>query len=117
MSERSAFLTIQEISNRLNIPKPTLRYWEKELDGIIVPIRTPGGQRRYSSEHISVIEEINNLRKEGMSIRDIKNKLGNACEENRVNLTVSPIDSLANQVSEIVKQEIKRFLETEFSNS
>ena len=30
--------------------KPTLRLWEKELDGIIVFHRTRGGQRRYALE-------------------------------------------------------------------
>jgi len=36
--------SIQEVSTFLNVPKPTLRFWEKELDGILVPSRTRGGQ-------------------------------------------------------------------------
>ena len=117
MSDRRHFFTIQEISNRLDIPKPTLRFWEKELDGIIAPIRTPGGQRRYNARHISVIQEIHNLRKDGMSINDIKIKLSPGREEKSAYSVPSPIDSLAEQVSELVKKEIKRFFETEFSNS
>ena len=40
-------LSIAEISNKLKIPKHTLRFWEKEFHGMIVPLRTQGGQRRY----------------------------------------------------------------------
>lgn len=50
--------TIQQLSAKLNVPKPTLRFWEKEFEGILLPLRTNGGQRRCTSEHVSVIEEI-----------------------------------------------------------
>ena len=36
----------------------TLRFWEKELGEIIIPLRTPGGQRRYKETHISILEQI-----------------------------------------------------------
>ena len=66
METQEQLLTIQQLSLRLNIPKPTLRFWEKELDGIIVPLRTRGGQRRYSVQHILIIEEVTNLKKRGI---------------------------------------------------
>ena len=62
MQEKN-LLTIKQVSRRLNIPKPTLRFWEKELDGIIVPLRNNGGQRHYTPENIAIIEEIKKLRK------------------------------------------------------
>jgi DNA-binding transcriptional MerR regulator len=117
MSKTEHPITIQELSDRLNIPKPTLRFWEKSLDGIIDPIRTPGGQRRYKVQHISIIAKVNSLRKEGMSISDIKTKLSHAVDDLDPGFNSNPIDSLADQVSQLVKQEIKRFFETEFSNS
>ncbi len=39
-------LTIKEVSELTSIPTHTLRFWEKEFDSILVPLRTPGGQRR-----------------------------------------------------------------------
>jgi DNA-binding transcriptional MerR regulator len=108
---------IQQISRKLDIPKSTLRFWEKELEGFILPVRTSGGQRRYTMEHLSIIIEISRMRKQGMSISEIKQKLSYGCEEKKNHFVTSPIDLLADQVSELVKKEIKRFFETEFSNS
>ncbi|WP_369707420.1 MerR family transcriptional regulator [Desulfosarcina sp. BuS5] len=34
---------MQQVSTKLNILKPTLRFWEKEFNGILVPLRTNGG--------------------------------------------------------------------------
>ena len=74
--QENNLLSIQEVSNMLKLPKPTLRFWEKELDGIFMPFRTRGGQRRYNLETISVIEEIKRLRERGMSLSEINRKLG-----------------------------------------
>ena len=69
-------ITIQQVSQKLDVPKPTLRFWEREFEGILVPLRTNGGQRRYAPEHISVIEEIKMLKKAGLSLSEIKRRLG-----------------------------------------
>ena len=58
MNQNEQLHTIQQLSTKLNIPKPTLRFWEKEFEGILVPLRTKGGQRRYAPGHVSLIEEI-----------------------------------------------------------
>ena len=50
-------LTIQEVSDRAGISKHTLRFWERELNGVIVPLRTKGGQRRYTLETLSRLLE------------------------------------------------------------
>lgn len=104
-------LSIQEVSDLLKIPKPTLRFWEKELDGIIVPLRTQGGQRRYTAENISVVEEIKELRKRGMSLAEIKRKLSNSGKVKGDHSNSDRIDLLANRVAEVVRAEVHRFLE------
>ena len=116
-SKYQQIYTIQQISRKLDIPKSTLRFWEKELEGFILPVRTPGRQRRYTMEHLSIIIEISRMRKQGMSISEIKQKLSYGCEEKKNYFVTSPIDLLADQVSELVKKEIKRFFEIKFSNS
>ena len=77
--------------------QPTLRFWEKELDGILAPLRTHEGQRRYTVENIAVIEEIKKLKKKGMSLPEIKRKLGKgqmseagsqACPPSRATLNI-----------------------------
>ena len=109
-------LTIQQASQRLKVTKHTLRFWEKELDGLIVPLRTQGAQRRYTSEHLFLIEEIKRLKRKGLSLVDIKNKLNNNYNAEGSNSNSQRIDLLANQVAEIVKSAIYSFLEEENSD-
>jgi hypothetical protein len=37
---KNRLLSIQEVSALLKVPKPTLRFWEKEFEGILAPLRT-----------------------------------------------------------------------------
>ena len=105
--------TIQQASQRLKVTKHTLRFWEKELNGVLSPLRTQGGQRRYTSEHLYLIEEIKRLKRKGFSLVDIKIKLNNTYNAEQDNSNSNKIDFLANQVAEIVKTAIYKFLETE----
>ena len=77
MNQKEQVHSIQQLSIKLNIPKPTLRFWEKEFEGILLPLRTNGGQRRYTSEHVSVIGEIKMLKKAGLSLAKIKTRMKN----------------------------------------
>jgi len=110
MNHLAQHFTIQQISRKLNIPKPTLRFWEKELDGIIVPLRTPGGQRRYTPEHLGLIQKIQRMRKQGLRLSEIKTKLNNFKPE--MKLPTNPVDFevLVERVTEVVKTEICRML-------
>ena len=103
--------SIQEVSDLLKVPKPTLRFWEKELNGILAPLRTKGGQRRYDVEQISVIQEIKKLRNKGMSLPEIKRKLSNSNKGDNSNS--NRVDLLAARVAEVVKAEVNRFFEGE----
>ena len=111
--QENNLLTINQVSDLLKIPKPTLRFWEKDLDGIIVPLRTNGGQRRYAAENISTIEQIKQLRRHGISLAEIKRKLSDSNNAKVCNSNSNDLDLLAERVAEIVKAEIHRFLESE----
>ena len=104
-------LTIQEVSKRVNVAKPTLRFWEKELPGVIVPLRTRGGQRRYTREHILVIEEIKKLKQDGLNLLEIKRELADGTENSGDFPKAETIDILANQIAQMVKAKICRFLQ------
>lgn len=114
MDPQEQIFTIQQLSLKLKIPKPTLRFWEKELDGILVPLRTHGGQRRYTSRHISIIKEIKNLRSKGKSLVEIKRKLSNSRKVQDNNSDSNRIDLLADRVAEVVKAEVYGFFEREY---
>ena len=117
MSQNEKFHSIQHVSTKLKIPKPTLRYWEKEFDGILLPDRTNGGQRRYSPEHVSTIKEIKKLKKAGLSLTEIKNKLSGelTLETGELRLgdgSTVGIDILVERVTEVVKVEVLKVLRT-----
>ena len=109
--------TIQQISQKLDVPKPTLRFWEKEFEGILVPLRTNGGQRRYAPEHVSVIEEIKMLKKAGLSLVEIKRNMERERMSEAGNLKswderTDRIDLLAEKVAQVVKMEVLKFFES-----
>ena len=106
--------SIAEISKKLKIPKHTLRFWEKEFIGTIVPLRTQGGQRRYTAEHVAVIEMIKKLRDRGLGLSQIKRELTNGAKEGQG--STNKIDLLATRVAEAVKTEVYNFLIVEERN-
>jgi DNA-binding transcriptional MerR regulator len=72
--------SIGQVHAITGIPKPTLRFWEKEFASYLSPHRTPGNQRRYDEGTISKIERINKLvHKEGFTLEGARKKL--AAEE------------------------------------
>ena len=116
MNQKEQLYSIQQLSTKLNIPKPTLRFWEKEFEGILLPLRTNGGQRRYISEHVSIIEEIKMLKRAGLSLIEIKRKLGKgqmseAGSQRSGDERTDGIDLLAERVAEVVRSEVLRFFE------
>jgi len=115
MNGERNLLSIEAVSRKLRIPKHTLRFWEKEFEGMLVPSRTQGGQRRYAPENISMIEEIHRLRRIGMALPEVKKKI---MMNNKTNLDDSSrIDLLANRVAEAVKVEVYQFFGKESQGS
>jgi len=115
MNQNENLHSIQQVSEELNIPKPTLRFWEKEFEGMLQPLRTSGGQRRYTSEHIAIVEKINALKKTGLSLAEIKRRLGRglSLESGGQRLKGDPIvavDILVERVTEAVKAELLKYL-------
>ena len=117
MDQNEKLHSIQQVSTKLNIPRPTLRFWEKEFEGILQPLRTDGGQRRYTCEHIAIIEKIDAFKKAGLSLAEIKMKF---CQEQKEESgkhqldyeSTFGIDILVERVTEAVKAEILKFLRT-----
>ena len=105
-------LTIQEVSERSGISKHTLRFWERELDGVIIPLRTKGGQRRYTLQHLFIIEEIKRLKNKGLSLMDISAALNHRFNSQENNSGNNSVEALADHVAEVVRSAIVRFFES-----
>ncbi len=52
---------IQDVSEKLEVPKSTIRYWEKEFPDLVSPARTHGGQRRYSEKDIDNFKRVKKM--------------------------------------------------------
>lgn len=65
-SSSSRAVSIRAASAITGVEIHTLRYWESEFGDHLVPVRTPGGQRRYRSEDIQMVFTLKRLLKEEM---------------------------------------------------
>ena len=117
MEKSLKMLTIQDVSQRLDVSTHTLRFWEKELAGVIVPLRTKGGQRRYTLEHLFVIDEIKRLKDKGLSLANIKEELDGRYNSVSDNGNHQKVDLLANRIADIVRSTINSFFEQEMVDS
>jgi len=108
-------LTIQEVSKRSGVSTHTLRFWEKELEGIIVPVRTKGGQRRYTLEDLLVIEEIKSLKAKSLSLADIKRELNQRFNSDEEHYNHQRADVLANKIARNRSLRHLQFLERQSS--
>lgn len=95
--------TIQSVGEHLQLPKSTIRYWEKEFLGLINPQRTAGGQRRYSIKDIAVLEAIQDLKKSGLSLSQIKQQL-----TKETNIDKGPETALIDQLAESIASAVRR---------
>ncbi len=111
MEEKGQLFSILKVSEKLNIPKHTLRFWEKELNGLVVPLRTNGGQRRYTVHNLLILEEIKRHRDNGCSLPEIAEKVSRSYKVETPSLT--KIELLVNRVAEVVRTEVYNFLKEE----
>ncbi len=92
------------------VSKHTLRFWEKTLSGVIVPLRTKGRQRRYTKHHLKIVSQIKQFKKDGLSLNEIRERMAEKDSLEKENGKENRIDLLANQIAEVVKASIYDFL-------
>jgi DNA-binding transcriptional MerR regulator len=68
---------IGQAAKLLDVKPFVLRFWESEFKDVLVPVRTPAGQRAYSQGNIATVREIKRLLyDEGLTIEGAKKRLG-----------------------------------------
>ena len=76
VSNHNNLYSISQVNALTGVPKPTLRFWEKEFSEHLEPLRTSGNQRRYDEQTVDTIRRINHLVKvEGYTLEGAKKKL------------------------------------------
>ncbi len=75
MKEETAYRTISEVSNLLQVPASVLRFWESQFPQI-TPVKRAGGRRLYGAEDVMLIATIRDLLyKEGLTIKGALKRL------------------------------------------
>ncbi|MBA4367286.1 MAG: UDP-N-acetylglucosamine 4,6-dehydratase (inverting) [Desulfobacterium sp.] len=52
---------IQEVGKKIDVPVSTIRYWQKEFSEYVSPLKTDGGQRRYSEQDLFTLTRIKEM--------------------------------------------------------
>lgn len=102
--------SIGQVHAITGIPKPTIRYWEKEFESFLEPLRTTGNQRRYDDKSIADLEKINYLVKvQGYTLEGAKRKL-DMLRKTDIERTTSndPIAELARAMSDYLLKKTSR---------
>ncbi len=105
--------TIREASRQVNVSTHTLRYWEKVLEGIVVPLRTGGGQRRYTREDLRLLDTVKHLKRRGLTLAAIRDALSQDTTSVQDVSDAHLLDRLADHIAEGVRTSIYRFFRRE----
>lgn len=91
---------IGQAAKLLDVKPFVLRFWESEFKDVLVPIRTPAGQRAYSEQNVDTVREIKRLLyDEGLTIEGAKKRLGQQQGKVARARTASPASAGPGQVS------------------
>ncbi len=109
-------MTIKEVEQILEIPRATVRFYEKEK--LISPSRNGNAYREYSNEDIAILKKVIVLRKIGLSVADIKELLdGKASLQELVEKNVADLQERIKELDGVVKICQKMQLRQEDMNS
>lgn len=91
-TERKTY-KIGQAAKLLDVKPFVLRFWEGEFKGLLVPVRTPSGQRAYTEQNVETVREIKRLLyDEGLTIEGAKKRLREAASQDS-RPTLAPRDA------------------------
>ncbi|MCP4746729.1 MAG: MerR family transcriptional regulator [Desulfobacteraceae bacterium] len=102
-------LTMQQVSDRLRLPKSTIRYWEQKLGKCIKLKRTGSGQRRYTTTHFYILERVKVLKYQGKKIVEIKRFFDQERLTSTGLFTEESVELLARRIADLVRDEVSHF--------
>ena len=91
----SAFRTISEVAEHLDVQQHVLRFWESKFTQI-QPVKRSGGRRYYRPEDVEVLEIIHNLlHVQGYTIKGAQKIIRGKSKAQITNMNLRPIDKTA----------------------
>lgn len=89
---------IGDVSKLMNIPKPTLRYYDQK--GILSPqIKGENGYRYYSEEQLILLKEIKMMRDLELPLQEIKKFLNNSEPDNILEILDETLIKIRNKIN------------------
>ena len=96
---------ISDASKMLNVESHVLRYWEEELE-ITIP-RNEMGHRYYTENHINLLKNVRDLKKQGYGLRAIKMMINDPKD---LPETTAPTNNKMEQFQEIMDKIVSKAL-------
>jgi MerR family transcriptional regulator/heat shock protein HspR len=87
--ERRAVFVISVAAELAGMHAQTLRMYERK--GLVNPMRTPGGSRRYSEEDIAVLRRIQELTNTGLNLEGVRRVIELEAENARLRAEVDEL--------------------------
>ena len=102
------FLSINDVSTRMDVPAHTLRYWEKQFPTMIKPTTGAGGRRYYRPETVTALEVVKELLyNRGMTIAGVKKLMKDGTfPENTDKITLVPRATTASRPRQLMPTEL-----------
>lgn len=100
------YYSISEVSEILNVPQHTLRFWEKEFPQQLKPKYSSGGTRRYTQADIDAVRLISFLTKEQhLTIEGARQRIAsNGKEEEKRMKVIQKLKELRSELQAIRRE-------------
>lgn len=98
------FYSMKEVSELLNVPQDTIRYWCKNFPDYIKPERNAKGNRMFKPSDLKALKDVQYLHKEkGLSIKGTMKELStrNIDEEQKKEKIKNSLEQIKRQLLEI----------------
>lgn len=96
---------ISDASKMLNIESHVLRYWEEELE-ITIP-RNEMGHRYYTENHINLLKNVRDLKKQGYGLRAIKMMISDPKDLPETTVTNNKMEQFQSIMDKVVLKALK----------
>jgi len=107
-------VSIAEVSRQTGIPVTTLRFYEKELPGLLPIRKTHGGHRRYRPEDIAKLALVRRLTaQEGVTLRQVRTVLTSRGDHEPVREEVERLNELLSRQADSVEDLARRLARLE----
>ncbi|MEN3930071.1 helix-turn-helix domain-containing protein [Microvirga sp. W0021] len=98
------FFSIGDLAHKTGVKVPTIRFYEN-IGLLAEPMRTEGGQRRYSADDVARLSFIRHARQLGFEVEDVRELLVLSADPDR---PCAEVDGIVYRHLDDVKQKIEK---------